>query len=95
MIENLSGECGMGRRRKQVVKIVRRTLPELYLCPRCGKNPVKAAINKQKARVAGICRDWCRNCGDPRENHLAEVDAYCLFVDAFYSGDAPEESVVE
>ena len=85
----------MGRRRRKVVQVVRRRLPELYLCPRCGKNTVKATVNKKKERVAVICSDCGLNSTYPLDRNMAEVDAYCLFVDAFYRGDAPEETVVE
>jgi transcription elongation factor Elf1 len=85
----------MGRRRRKVVQVVRRKLPELYLCPRCGKNTVKATRNKKKERVAVICSDCGLNASYPLERNMDEVDAYCLFVDAFYRGDAQEETVVE
>ena len=85
----------MGRRRRKVVKVVRRRLPELYLCPKCGKNTVKATVNKKKERVAVICSNCGLNAAYPIDTSMAEVDAYCAFVDAFYRGDVAEETVVE
>ena len=85
----------MGRRRRKVVQVVRRKLPELYLCPKCGKNTVKVTINKKKGRVAVICSDCGLSSSYSLDTNMAEVDAYCLFVDAFYGGDAPEETVIE
>ncbi len=85
MIDNLSGECGMGRRRKQVVKIVKRTLPELYLCPRCGKNTVKASINKSNSQATVICSSCSLRSSFNAKTNMVPVDAYCAFVDQFYS----------
>ena len=84
----------MGRRRRKVVKAVRRTLPELYLCPRCGKNTVKATINKKKGRAVVVCSDCGLNKAFPLTPQMAEVDAYCRFVDGFYAGEIREETVV-
>lgn len=84
----------MGRRRRKVVKTVRRTLPELYLCPRCGKNTVKATINKKKDHAVVVCSN-CSLLGTfQRTPQMMEVDAYCRFVDGFYSGETREEPVV-
>jgi transcription elongation factor Elf1 len=94
MIENLSGECGMGRRRKQVVKIVRRTLPELYLCPRCGKNTVKASINKSTSMATVICSSCSLRSSFAAKTNMASVDAYCIFVDHFYDQGSQEETAV-
>lgn len=94
MIENLSGECGMGRRRKQVVKIVRRTLPELYLCPRCGKNTVKASINKSTSMATVICSSCSLRSSFAAKTNMVSVDAYCIFVDHFYGQGSQEETAV-
>ena len=84
----------MGRKRKQVVRIVKRQLPELYLCPKCGKNTVKSNINKKQNRATVICS----SCGLKQSFEctptMAEVDAYCAFVDSYYRGDVVEESSV-
>jgi transcription elongation factor Elf1 len=94
MIENLSGEFGMGRRRKQVVKIVRRTLPELYLCPQCGKNTVKASINKTKSKAAVICSSCGLRSSISATANMVPVDAYCEFVDQYYAQESQEEPAV-
>jgi transcription elongation factor Elf1 len=91
MIENLSGECGMGRRRKQVVKIVRRTLPELYLCPRCGKNTVKANI-KPTSKATVICSSCNLRSSFAATSNMVPVDAYCEFVDKYYGKGSQEET---
>lgn len=85
----------MGRRRRKVVKIVRRKLPELFLCPRCGKNTVKATIKKKRGQVVVICSSCGLNAAFRLTPQMAEVDAYCRFVDEFYAGEIREEYVVE
>ena len=84
----------MGRRRKQVVKIVRRTLPELYLCPRCGKNTVKASINKSTSMATVICSSCSLRSSFAAKTNMVSVDAYCIFVDHFYDQGSPEETAV-
>ncbi|UCH57899.1 MAG: hypothetical protein JSV18_03070 [Candidatus Bathyarchaeota archaeon] len=81
----------MGRRRKQVVKIVRKTLPELYLCPRCGKNTVKATVNKARERAVVICSSCGLNSSFKASPNMKEVDAYCRFVDGYYGEGTVEE----
>lgn len=84
----------MGRRRKQVVKIVRRTLPELYLCPRCGKNTVKASINKSTSMATVICSSCSLRSSFAAKTNMVSVDAYCIFVDHFYDQGSQEETAV-
>ena len=85
----------MGRRRRRVVKIVRRRLPELYLCPQCGKNTVKATVSKEREQAIVICSNCSLAATYPSDQNMMEVDAYCLFVDNFYNRSVREESVVE
>lgn len=84
----------MGRRRRKVVKIVRRTLPEFYLCPRCGKNTVKATINRKRGQVTVVCGNCGLNAAFSIQPQMAEVDAYCLFVDSYYGAESKEEPPV-
>lgn len=84
----------MGRRRKQVVKIVKRSLPELYLCPSCGKNTVKSTISTAKGRAAVICSSCGLKSVFPSSDKMGEVDAYCAFVDKFYGRGTQEEATV-
>jgi transcription elongation factor Elf1 len=84
----------MGRRRKQTVKIVRRKLPELFLCPKCGKNTVSAIINKKSEKATVICSNCSLSSSFPMEGQMAAVDAYCLFVDNYYGPQSAEEAPV-
>lgn len=73
---------------------MRRKLPEFYLCPRCGKNTVKATINKKLGQIAVVCG----NCGLKNtfsaKTQMEGVDAYCLFVDSYYGVETNEEATV-
>jgi transcription elongation factor Elf1 len=85
----------LGRRRKKAVRILRRTLPELYLCPRCGKNTVKSTVYRKQRRAVVICSNCGLKQGFECTPNMAEVDAYCAFVDAYYSGEPLEEAAVD
>jgi len=84
----------LGRRRRKVVKIVRRKLPEFYLCPRCGKNTVKATINKKQGQITVVCGSCGLKDAFDVKTQMEEVDAYCLFVDSYYGVETREEATV-
>ncbi|RJS90047.1 hypothetical protein CW700_01890 [Candidatus Bathyarchaeota archaeon] len=75
----------MGRRRRKVVKVVKRKLPEFFLCPRCGKNTVKVSIDRRHEVAVVVC-GACGLKGEFPLSSLSEpVDIYCSFVDQFYA----------
>ncbi|MFB0543961.1 MAG: hypothetical protein ACETVR_04185 [Candidatus Bathyarchaeia archaeon] len=75
----------MGRRRKKVVRVVRRTLPEYFLCPRCGKNTVKISTDKKREVTFVVCGTCGLRCEYPLSRPMEPVDIYCTFVDRFYA----------
>ena len=81
----------MGRRRKKEEKIIRKTLPELFLCPRCAKNSIKVTVDSKNS-LAGI---RCSACGlhgrITIEPNTAPVDAYSTFVDKYYEQEAAQQ----
>ncbi|OYT55820.1 MAG: hypothetical protein B6U76_05030 [Desulfurococcales archaeon ex4484_217_2] len=82
----------MGRRRKKRKLIARRpkkTIPNVFQCPNCGKIAVTVELDKP---VNGIKHAVikCGNCGLYAEMDVPElfhnVDVYGRFLDGFYSG---------
>lgn len=74
----------MGRRRRKEVKIPRKTLPEFYPCPKCGKNTVFVRL----VRKSGVAWINCGSCGLKTSvqvsDNIHEVDAYNNFIDKYY-----------
>ncbi len=75
----------MGRRRKRVIRLPRKSLPRVFLCPKCGENAVRVNMGGKDmpATVA------CGRCGLKAEIQLSPqdqaIDIYCKFTDRFYS----------
>ena len=79
----------MGRKRQKVVKIIKRRLPDQYLCPNCGMNTI-TVILKQDERVGRIICARCELRGQfPIPENTEPVDAYCIFVDNYYGVKEP------
>ena len=93
MIQFPAGVFIMGRRRKKVVKIIKKTLPEFYLCPRCGKNTVKTTVHRKEGRAAVVCGNCGLSASLNVSSQIDEVDAYNTFIDDYYA-EGKEEKVV-
>ncbi|UCH01984.1 MAG: hypothetical protein JSV20_09220 [Candidatus Bathyarchaeota archaeon] len=76
----------MGRKRKKIVKLHRRRLPTIYLCPKCGEESVKINVEKKpNATVTcGKCELKAAISFHPYEK---PIDVYCNFIDKYYRGE--------
>lgn len=76
----------MGRRRRKVVKVIKRGLPKVFLCPKCGSQSVSVRVRRPEAKAAVTCG----SCGLSAEVDAGlreqPVDLYCRFTDKFYGG---------
>lgn len=83
------GEQKLGRRRRKVLRVVRRTLPKVFACPRCGMVTIRITSHEDEASQDIVYLVACGNsaCGLRRELRYpvkrAEVDVYNTFVDDF------------
>jgi len=75
----------LGRRRRRVIKVVKKTLPKVYTCPQCGVISVKVSLKEDN-----IAKVVCGSCGlkydYPLESKKQPIDIYNEFVDKFMSG---------
>lgn len=75
----------MGRRRRRVIRVVKRTLPKVFSCPRCGMISIKV-----KVKSGGLATIACGSCGLNLQYNLTSkkepIDIYNEFVDNYLAG---------
>ena len=74
----------MGRRRRKVIRTVRRTLPKIFICPKCGVTAVRASSKDQPGLSisCGSC-----NLSHSTSSNMDAIDLYNEFVDKFMKGE--------
>jgi transcription elongation factor Elf1 len=79
----------MGRRRKKTLRVVRRTLPKVFACPRCGMISIRITSHEDETSQDNVYQIGCGNlaCNLRRELRYAQkrdsIDVYNTFVDDF------------
>ncbi|MBO3832072.1 MAG: hypothetical protein FGF51_01605 [Candidatus Brockarchaeota archaeon] len=76
----------MARRRRREAKVIRRVIPKIFTCPKCGIQAVSVIEDK----ASGIVRVVCGNCGLAMNleyvKNMENVDYFNRFVDKYHSG---------
>src|SRR6267378_4144395 len=79
----------MGRRRRRVVRIVKKKLPTVFVCPRCGEEAVRVSIDKQTGKAIVACA-ICQLKDEFQAHPQAQaIDVYSYFTDRFYGVKDP------
>src|SRR5436309_14145933 len=74
----------MGRRRRRVIRIVKKKLPTVFVCPRCGEEAVRVTIAKDTGHATVLCA-LCNLKDDfPAHPAAQAIDDHSYFTDRFY-----------
>lgn len=90
------GEREMGRRRKKTLRMVHKTLPKVFACPRCGLISIRITSDQDETSQDYVFRVTCGNPTCPlhagRELRYqakrADIDVYNTFVDDYAKAGA-------
>jgi transcription elongation factor Elf1 len=79
----------LGRRRRRVVRIVKKKLPTVFICPRCGEEAVRVTIAKDTGKATVMCALCQLKDEFPAHPAAQMIDVYSYFADRFYGVKDP------
>jgi transcription elongation factor Elf1 len=79
----------LGRRRRRVIRIVKKKLPTVFTCPRCGEEAVRVTIDKQTGNATVLCALCQLKDEFPAHPAAQPIDVYSYFTDRFYGVKEP------
>ncbi len=79
----------LGRRRRRVVRIVKKKLPTVFVCPRCGEEAVRVTIAKGTGKATVMCALCQLKDEFPAHPAAQMIDVYSYFADRFYGVKDP------
>jgi transcription elongation factor Elf1 len=75
----------LGRRRKKIIRIPKKQLPKIFLCPKCGKDAIRIDLLRNENRAILKCGSCGLKEDLPMKAAYKEVDIYSNFTDKWYA----------